>query len=63
MKQCIIYLQVLWALNPKVRNTVKKEKKKKGSKVSHKQFGTNGASLRVKREGLPADLYVQHLID
>lgn len=29
-----------------------KEKKKKGTKVSGKQFGTNGVNMRVKREGL-----------
>ena len=39
-----------------------KEKRKK-VQVSRKQFGTNGVNMRVKREGLLAVLYVQHMID
>jgi len=44
---------------PKVRNTTKK--KKKCTKVSRKQFGTNEVGLLVKRK-LDV-LYVQHLVD
>ena len=44
---------------PKVRNTIKKQKK--CTKVSRKQFGTNEIGLLVKRK-LDV-LYVQHLVD
>ena len=48
---------------PKVRNTKRKITIviKKITKVSRKQFGTNGVDLRVKRR-LDA-FYVQHLVD